>query len=139
MKHLTKGLLIIITSLVSLQLHAFTSDIITIKFNDGETITTRLCLPELGETDRIVVAVNGTGPYTYLTQRDGFNYYDVLAENVPFESTLDLQDRFKVCGKVNLKVFLFDHHNHDLNIEEKILSGKFSEGLQKLFDTTVEI
>lgn len=373
MIYLSKGLLIVITSIVSLHLHAYTSEIITIKLNDGETVTTRLCLPETGETDRIVIAVHGTGPFTYLTQRVGFNYYDVLAEgfcnkgagfftynrrgvdlgtqapwfdsidslkfakyqpsleaediesmitflkndirfrnskiilygisegtiiasivaerknveinalllhgyahdsmyeiikwqnegngmmilinsifdkngdkmidreeyeieepiitsyrsylfnnlpfdsanvikdnaidiqdiskmrepiqeilmnkivehdqtwiwnnyfrvpinwfkkhfalepnktrllrvdipiylfhgkddiNVPFESTLDLQDRFEVCGKDNLKVFLFDRHNHDLNFEEKIQSGNFSEGLQKLFDTTIEI
>ena len=80
MRYLSKWLLLIITSIVSLHLHAFTSEIFTIRLNDGETITTRLCLPELGETDRIVIAVHGTGPFTYLTQRDGFNYYDVLAE-----------------------------------------------------------
>lgn len=75
-----KGLINYFTSIASLHLHAFTSEIINIKLNDGEVVTTRLCLPEQGETDRIVIAVHGTGPFTYLTQRDGFNYYDVLAE-----------------------------------------------------------
>ena len=68
MKHLSKGLLIIFTSIASLHLHAFTSEIINIKLNDGEVVTTRLCLPEQGETDRIVIQipVHGTGPFTYL-------------------------------------------------------------------------
>ncbi len=56
------------------------SEIKTIKLSDGEKTTARLCLPKDGQINTIVVAVHGTGPYTYLTQRQGFNYYDVLAE-----------------------------------------------------------
>ena len=56
------------------------SEIKAIKLSDGEETTARLCLPKNGQINTIVVAVHGTGPHTYLTQRQGFNYYDVLAD-----------------------------------------------------------
>ena len=57
-----------------------TSEIKTIKLFDGEETTARLCLPQNGQINTIVVAVHGTGPNTYLTKRQGFNYYDLIAE-----------------------------------------------------------
>lgn len=64
--------------------HILSEDIIsevkTIKLSDGEETTARLCLPKDGQINTIVVAVHGTGPFTYLTKRQGFNFYDVLAE-----------------------------------------------------------
>ena len=57
-----------------------TSEIKTIKLFDGEETTARLCLPKNGQINTIVVAVHGTGPNTYLTKRQGFNYYDLIAE-----------------------------------------------------------
>ncbi|MDR1153106.1 MAG: alpha/beta fold hydrolase [Bacteroidales bacterium] len=68
-----------ILSVISLQVRAFTSEIKTVTLPDGETATTRLCLPEDGQIKTIVVGIHGTGPMTYLTKRQGFNYYDVLA------------------------------------------------------------
>ena len=56
------------------------SEVKTIKLSDGEETTARLCLPKDRQINTIVVAVHGTGPYTYLTKRQGFNYYDVLAD-----------------------------------------------------------
>lgn len=59
--------------------------------------------------------------------------------NVPAESVHDLEIRFEACGKSNLKTFLFDHHNHDLNIQDWFATKVFSEGLQKIFNTAAEI
>lgn len=56
------------------------SEVKTIKLSDGEETTARLCIPKDRQINTIVVAVHGTGPYTYLTKRQGFNYYDVLAD-----------------------------------------------------------
>lgn len=68
----------------STPLHVLSENIIpeikTIRLSDGEETTARLCLPKNGQINTIVVAVHGTGPYTYLTKRQGFNYYDVLAD-----------------------------------------------------------
>ena len=59
--------------------------------------------------------------------------------NVPAESVYDLENRFKTCGKTNLKTFLFDHHNHDLNFQDWFTTKVYSEGMQKIFDTAAEI
>jgi hypothetical protein len=59
--------------------------------------------------------------------------------NVPVESVYDLEARFKACNRTNLKMFVFDRHNHDLNFQEWIATKKYSEGLQKLFEVSAEI
>jgi pimeloyl-ACP methyl ester carboxylesterase len=59
--------------------------------------------------------------------------------NVPVESVYDLEIRFKTCNRTNLKTFVFDKHNHDLNFQEWIATKKYSEGLQKLFEVSAEI
>ncbi len=80
MKTLAKWITTAILSIASMQAIAFNSEIFPIELSDGVTTTVRLALPEDGKIDRIVFTVHGTGPFTYLTQRDGFKYYDVLAE-----------------------------------------------------------
>jgi hypothetical protein len=67
-------------SVASMQGNAFHSEIRKVSLSDGEEMITRLCLPEEGPVNTIVLAVHGTGPHTYLVRRPGFNYYDVLAE-----------------------------------------------------------
>jgi pimeloyl-ACP methyl ester carboxylesterase len=59
--------------------------------------------------------------------------------NVPVEGVYDLEFRFKTCNKFNLKTFVFDKHNHDLNFQDWIANKKYSEGLQKIFETSAEI
>lgn len=65
--------------LVSINLFSFTSEIKTIKLNDGEKISARLALPD-SRTDKIIICIHGTGPNTYLTKRTNFNFYDELAK-----------------------------------------------------------
>ena len=69
----------IILGLCLFQANAFDAEIKEINLSDGEKIKARLCLPE-DSVKTIVFTVHGTGPFTYLTKRVGFNYYDVLAE-----------------------------------------------------------
>jgi pimeloyl-ACP methyl ester carboxylesterase len=80
MKLLFNSIFALIISVISLQAQAFTSEIKIIKLSDGEKTTARLCLPKEGQIKTIVMAVHGTGPHTYLVKRQGFNYYDVLAD-----------------------------------------------------------
>jgi pimeloyl-ACP methyl ester carboxylesterase len=65
-------------------LHILPEDIVSelkvIQLPDGETTTARLCLPKDRPTNTIVVAIHGTGPCTWLIKRQGFNYYDLLAD-----------------------------------------------------------
>lgn len=59
--------------------------------------------------------------------------------NVPAESVYDLEVRFKACNKSNLKTFVFDKHNHDLNFQDWIVTKEYPEGLRKIFKTSAEI
>jgi len=79
MKLNTLALAVTMLSVISVQGQSFTSEIMTITLSDREEITTRLCLPEKGQMNTIVVVVHGTGPHTYLVRRQGFNYYDIIA------------------------------------------------------------
>lgn len=87
-------------------LHNLSEDIIseikTIKLSDGEETTVRLCLPKDGQVNTIVVAVHGTGPHTYLVKRQGFNFYDVLADGF--------------CGK---GVGFFTYNRRGVDLSEK--------------------
>jgi pimeloyl-ACP methyl ester carboxylesterase len=58
---------------------AFTPEMKTMILSDGEETMTRLCLPD-NPVKTLVFCIHGTGPSTWLTKRDGFNYYDDLAE-----------------------------------------------------------
>jgi len=80
MKILFKSILAVTMSVISIQAQAFVSEMKKIKLSDGEKTTARLCLPEKGQVNTLVVTIQGTGPYTYLTKRKRFNYNDVLAE-----------------------------------------------------------
>ena len=59
--------------------------------------------------------------------------------NVPVETVYELEQSFKDKGKTNLKAFVFDKHNHDLNLNDWFVTKSFSEGLQKIFDSSAEI
>ena len=74
-----KFIITVIMGLCAFQVKAFDSEIKEISLLDGEKIEARLCLPKEA-VKTLVFTVHGTGPYTYLTKRTGFNYYDVLAE-----------------------------------------------------------
>ena len=100
----------------SVQAQTFTSEIRKIAFSDGDTSTTRLCLPQNREINTIVIVVHGTED-----------------ENVSVESVYDLQSRFDVCNKKNLMIHIFDKHNHDLNFQDWLIHKKWSEGFQKIF------
>ena len=103
------------------------SEIKTIKLSDGEETTARLCLPKNGQINTIVVAVHGTGPYTYLTQRQGFNYYDVLADGF--------------CGK-GVGFFTYNRRGVDLGEKapwfDKVDSTKYAKYLPHIEAVDIE-
>jgi len=80
MKFLLKITLVILLSISTIHAQTFSSEIKTITLSDGEITTARLCLPKNEQINTIVVAVHGTGPQTYLTERQGYNFYDVMAD-----------------------------------------------------------
>jgi pimeloyl-ACP methyl ester carboxylesterase len=66
--------------MTSLTASAFTPEMKTMTLSDGEEITARLCLPDDNPVKTIVFCIHGTGPNTWLNKRDGFNYYDDVAD-----------------------------------------------------------
>lgn len=66
--------------------------ILDIPTYDGHSFQGRLCLPQGEETvDKVVVYINGTGPNTYLNQRQSapyrFLYFDYFADNFAQQGT----------------------------------------------------
>lgn len=56
--------------------------------------------------------------------------------NTPATGVTDIQQRFWLNNKLNLKSFIFKGHNHDLNYQQWVFQGKISEGLGQLFNST---
>lgn len=64
-----------------------------------------------------------------------FIFHGTVDASVPVEGVHDIEARFRACGKTNLKTYLFEGADHDLNFLDWISSGTVSEGLVKIFDT----
>lgn len=56
--------------------------------------------------------------------------------NVSVEGVYDIQSRFEQAGKMNLRCFIFEGHNHDLNYLDWPFEHKISEGLNTIFNTS---
>jgi len=56
--------------------------------------------------------------------------------NAPVEGVYDIQTRFKNAKKNNLKCFIFEGHNHDLNYLDWPFKQQISEGLNAIFNTS---
>lgn len=59
--------------------------------------------------------------------------------NASVQGVYDLEARFKQAKKTNLKCFIFEGHNHDLNYLDWPFKQQISEGLNALFHTSEEI
>lgn len=56
--------------------------------------------------------------------------------NVPVEGVYEIQTALRDANKTNLKCFIFDGHNHDLNYLDWPFEHKISKGLNSIFDTS---
>jgi fermentation-respiration switch protein FrsA (DUF1100 family) len=52
--------------------------------------------------------------------------------NVPVEGVYDIQSKFIQNNKTNLKCFIFEGHNHDLNYLDWPYQKAISEGLNSI-------
>lgn len=68
-----------------------------------------------------------------------FIFHGTADASVPAEGVRDIEARFKACGKDNLKTFIIEGADHDLNFLDWIGSGTVPEGWTKLFDTAAGI
>jgi hypothetical protein len=65
-----------------------------------------------------------------------FIFHGTADGNVPIEGVYDIQSRFRQSGKTNLRCFIFEGHNHDLNYLDWPFANKISEGLNSVFKTS---
>jgi len=56
--------------------------------------------------------------------------------NASVDGAYDIQARFKNANKTNLKCFIFEGHNHDLNYLDWPFKQQISEGLNAIFNTS---
>ncbi len=59
--------------------------------------------------------------------------------NTPVDGVYDLIERCREYDKTNIKAFIFDDHDHDLNYGTWIRNNELSKGLKKLFETVNEL
>lgn len=64
-------------------------------------------------------------------------FHGTCDANVPVEGVYDIEERFRIMGKKNLTVYIFEGHNHDLNFEDWLVKKKWSEGMLKIFEMAV--
>lgn len=66
-------------------------------------------------------------------------FHGTADANVDVNGVHDLKRRFETLGKTNLKTFVFEKHNHDLNFLQLALNDKMPEGLAKIFEIAKQL
>lgn len=63
-------------------------------------------------------------------------FHGIEDANVPVEGVYDIQSRFRQANKTNLKCFIFEGHNHDLNYLDWPFEHRISKGLNSVFNVS---
>ncbi len=66
-------------------------------------------------------------------------FHGVYDQNVPLQGVYDVYEAYREKNKTNLKAFVFDKHDHDMNYMQYIYSNAISEGLTKIFDECAKV
>jgi len=66
-------------------------------------------------------------------------FHGVYDQNVPLQGVYDIYDLCREYGKTNLKAFVFDQHDHDLNYFLYPYNDVISEGLTRIFDECAKV
>ena len=66
-------------------------------------------------------------------------FHGVYDQNVPLQGVYDIYEACRGKNKTNLKAFVFDQHDHDLNYMEYPYYNKVSEGLARIFDECAKV
>ena len=61
-------------------------------------------------------------------------FHGTQDQNLPVDGVRELKARFEMLGKSNLKTYIFDKHDHDLNFLEWIRDNKMPEGIAKIME-----
>lgn len=66
-------------------------------------------------------------------------FHGVYDQNVPLQGVYDIYEACKRLNKTNIKAFVFDQHDHDLNYIQYPLDNSISEGLERIFDECAKV
>lgn len=66
-------------------------------------------------------------------------FHGVYDQNVPLQGVFDIYDACKAKGKTNLKAFVFDQHDHDLNYTLYPFYNKISDGMASIFNECAKV
>ena len=66
-------------------------------------------------------------------------FHGTADANVDVNGVHDLKRRFETLGKTNLKTFVFEKHDHDLNFLQLALKDEMPDGIAKLFEITKQL
>ncbi len=66
-------------------------------------------------------------------------FHGVYDQNVPLQGVYDVYEAYRKEHKTNLKAFVFDQHDHDMNYIQYPYHNIISEGLTRIFDECAKV
>lgn len=66
-------------------------------------------------------------------------FHGVYDQNVPLQGVYSIFDSYRADGKANLRAFVFDDNDHDLNYMLYPMNGIISAGLKQIFDECAKV
>ena len=66
-------------------------------------------------------------------------FHGVYDQNVPLQGVYDVYDACREKNKTNIKAFVFDQHDHDMNYIQYPYYNIISEGLTQIFDECAKV
>lgn len=66
-------------------------------------------------------------------------FHGVYDQNVPVQGVYSIFDSYRANGKTNLKAFIYDNNDHDLNYLLYPTKGVISAGLKQIFDECAKV
>ncbi len=66
-------------------------------------------------------------------------FHGVYDQNVPLQGVYDIYDAYQAKSKTNMKAFIFDQNDHDLNYIQYPFYNVIPEGLVRIFDECAKV
>ncbi len=66
-------------------------------------------------------------------------FHGVYDQNVPLQGVYDIYEAYRAKSKTNIKAFIFDQNDHDLNYIQYPLYNVIPEGLVRIFDECAKV
>ena len=66
-------------------------------------------------------------------------FHGVCDQNVPVQGVYSIFDSYRANGKTNLKAFIYDDNDHDLNYVLYPMKGVIPAGFKQIFDECAKV